>query len=276
MVKNWIYRLDKLALIEILRTHKQASHGTVAQLRKRLSAYASRYPHPFDAAGRTPVMLDQPAEKCRKEVPEVSQEMTQSQQAGPSDASKTPRAAVSCAVIPVAPGHIDQIRKWGVHFDGREPLSFLERVSELRDAYDFTGAQLLKGLPELIRGEPLLWYRNSRNEWTTWQQFEDDFRKQFVPRQYAATSMRAIRDRLQRPGESFNSYATDMLTMMRRARDVTEEEQVERMIENMNPDYRLYMQRSAIESVADLKEVAAEYEEVQLLRADYADRKSVV
>lgn len=43
---------------------------------------------------------------------------------------------------------INQIRKWGCHFDGRDPAAFLERVGVLRQAYGFTTAQLLQGLPE--------------------------------------------------------------------------------------------------------------------------------
>lgn len=32
---------------------------------------------------------------------------------------------------------INQIRKWGCHFDIRDPAAFLERVGELRHAYGF-------------------------------------------------------------------------------------------------------------------------------------------
>ncbi|KMQ92682.1 hypothetical protein RF55_7293 [Lasius niger] len=56
---------------------------------------------------------------------------------------------------------LNQIRKWDLHFDGRDPFAFLEQLSELKRAYGYTGNLLLLGLPELLRGDPLLWYRNN-------------------------------------------------------------------------------------------------------------------
>lgn len=40
---------------------------------------------------------------------------------------------------------MNQIRKWGCHFDGKNPVAFLERVDELRVSYDVTDSQLLRG-----------------------------------------------------------------------------------------------------------------------------------
>jgi len=51
---------------------------------------------------------------------------------------------------------MNQIRKWGCHFDGRDPLSFLERVMELQRQYHFSNKLILDGLPELLRGKALL------------------------------------------------------------------------------------------------------------------------
>jgi len=73
---------------------------------------------------------------------------------------------------------INQIRKWGCYFDGKDPLSFLERVEELQQGYGFSGEQLLMGLPELLRGETLFWYRNNPASWTTWEEFSREFRQQ--------------------------------------------------------------------------------------------------
>jgi len=67
---------------------------------------------------------------------------------------------------------MNQIRKWGCHFDGKDPLAFLERVEELRVSYDYTEDQLLLGLPELLRGNSLLWYQNCQESWISWVDFE--------------------------------------------------------------------------------------------------------
>jgi len=76
---------------------------------------------------------------------------------------------------------INQIRKWGCHFDGRDPAAFLERLLELRDGYGVSGPQMLKGLPEMLKGDTLLWYRNHREDWRTWNNFERAFHLQFLP-----------------------------------------------------------------------------------------------
>lgn len=52
--------------------------------------------------------------------------------------------------------HLNQIRKWRCHFDGKDPHAFLERVEELRHMYDIHGVSLIAGLPELLRGDALL------------------------------------------------------------------------------------------------------------------------
>jgi len=50
---------------------------------------------------------------------------------------------------------MNQIRKWGCHFDGRDPLSFLERIEELQLQYRYTDELMLAGLPELLRGDAI-------------------------------------------------------------------------------------------------------------------------
>jgi len=53
---------------------------------------------------------------------------------------------------------MNQIRKWECHFDGRDPLSFLERVAELQRQYRYTDEIMIDGIPELLRGKALAWY----------------------------------------------------------------------------------------------------------------------
>ena len=79
---------------------------------------------------------------------------------------------------------INQIRKWGHHFDGKDPLSFLERTEELRVSYGLEGEHLLLGLPELLRGDALLWHRNNAGQWSTWEEFSENLRQAFLPPGY--------------------------------------------------------------------------------------------
>lgn len=51
---------------------------------------------------------------------------------------------------------MNQIRKWGCHFNSRDPHPFLEQVEELSQIYGYPGKYLLQGLPEMLRGEAVI------------------------------------------------------------------------------------------------------------------------
>lgn len=88
------------------------------------------------------------------------------------------------------------MQKWGWQFDGRDPIS-LERMEELKVAYGFPDSQMLKGLPELIKGDALLWHLNNRDDWYNWGHFEKAFCVQYLPRRYQAALRREAADRHQ-------------------------------------------------------------------------------
>ena len=157
---------------------------------------------------------------------------------------------------------MNQIRKWGCHFDGRDPLSFLERVTELQEEYCYTDAQMKAGLPELLKGEALAWYRNEKGEWNTWLDFTNALRRHYLPRRYQAKLSREIQERRQQPKEPYAKYATAVQTMMRRAGGFTQAEKVDRLYENLRAEYKLYVRLTDATDLADLAEQAAEFEDI--------------
>jgi len=158
---------------------------------------------------------------------------------------------------------MNQIRKWGCHFDGRDPLSFLERVNELQRKYHFTDELMLDGLPELLRGKAILWYRNFREEWQSWEDFQRAFRRQYLPRRSQARLTREIQDRRQRPDESFVDYTSELLTMMRRAGNFGADAKLDRIYENMRAEYKYTIRLDDLADLADLTDRATEYEEIR-------------
>ncbi|KMQ84833.1 hypothetical protein RF55_17040 [Lasius niger] len=252
---------SKSELADFAQKRGLDASGTLEDIRRRVREYFDRHPEEDAEIERTAV-------------------------AGPSadtflDAREAPRTPVTVTIpvppIPVAAGPIaedskviGQMRKWGCHFDGKDPMAFLERIAELRDAYGFSDRQLLRGLPELLRGDPLLWLRNNREHWRTWDDFDRDFRGQFLPRRYQAALRREITDRRQRPGEAFAKYATEMLTLMRRSGGFSRDEQVDRLYENMSPEYKFYVRYDDATSVAELQARAADYEEIESQRREHA------
>jgi len=168
---------------------------------------------------------------------------------------------------------LNQIRKWGLHFDGKDPLAFLERLDELKLAYGFLDDSLLLGLPEPLRGDSLLWYRNNRENWGTWGDFCQAFRTQYLPPGYQRALRQEIEGRRQLTGETFDKYATAMLTMMRRAGGYTKQDQLEQLYENMNPDYQIYIRPNEATSIVELSSRAAQYEKVKKFRKDQRNTK---
>lgn len=60
---------------------------------------------------------------------------------------------------------LNLIRKWNLHFEGKDPFAFLEHLAELKNSHRYPNKYLLLGLHELLRGDPLLWYRNNHEDW---------------------------------------------------------------------------------------------------------------
>jgi len=181
---------------------------------------------------------------------------------------------VPAASLPEPAQAIEQIQKWGCHFDSKDPIIFLEYIEELQDAYCCSGTQLLLGLPELLREEPLLWYRNHRHSCAKWEDFCSDFRAQYFPRRYQTRLHKEAANRHQQPGESFVKFATALLTLTRRAGNFSEHEQIKLLIENMDPECRMFIRPDDAVYISELSEQVAEYEKLNKQQKNRARKES--
>jgi hypothetical protein len=227
----WIHRLNRIELVRILNENNLSDTGTVDDLRRRLREHVQANPsimNPRDT--------------------EMPRDGDNTPKAGPSIEMSTafknfprlvnPLIPIASSLEPVR--IIDQIRKWGHYFDEKDPVQFLERITELQGAYRIA-EQTLLGLPELLRGEPLLWYRNRRHAWETWSDFCAEFRAQYFPYRYQQRLRREAADYEQKPGETFAKYANQLQTLARRAGGFSEADIRELLIENMDPDYQIFI-----------------------------------
>jgi len=240
--RAWIHALTKDELVKTLATYRIDTSGSIDDLRKRLKTFAEHNPEHF--SGETP----EP-----KETPTAT--MTDHPSTTPPPLGET----------------MNLVRKWGCRFTGKDPLAFLERVEELRSGYGLTHEQLLRCLPELISGEPLLWYRNNREFWENWEDFVTAFRLSYLPHNNTALD-REIRDRVQRPNEPFRTYATELQTMMRRLGGLSAAQQIDRIYENMRPTYRRYIRRSEVKQVGELIYLVTEQESIERAEIEYTAR----
>lgn len=108
------------------------------------------------------------------------------------------------------------VRKWGLRFDGSKgPVSFLERLEELIEVYSLTPDDVLKAMPELLHGNALLWFRNVKDELSSFREFHEHFQRQFLPHGYQQNLDEEIRKQTQGDQESFRDFVTAISTLVR-------------------------------------------------------------
>lgn len=155
------------------------TEGTLDTLRQRMSRYVDEHPDEYRASAN----IATPAVSPTKPGLPLTHTV-------PAPLLRLPRLTLNYA-IPAALGDYDlppaktmsQTRKLGVQFDDKDPWGFLEQVEELRVGYGFSDHQLLLRLPELLKGDALLWLRNLRENWNDWADFLADFKTTyFLPR----------------------------------------------------------------------------------------------
>ncbi|XP_032679540.1 uncharacterized protein LOC116847992 [Odontomachus brunneus] len=241
---SWVYKLAKNEIIEHLQKQNVDTEGTFEDLRQRLVQLAKRQPELFTDT---------------KKSNWVNGAVTENKDAMPggNDSAATIEPGESIAKI------MGQIRKWGCHFDGRDPHSFLERVEELSQVYGYPGEYLLRGLPEMLRGEALTWFRNGRENWHSWEEFRGDFEAEYIPRESQVRMRRQARGREQKEGEPFRSYANDLLKLMRRAGGWSAKEQLDLLYENMLPETKRFIRPDEVDSLGELRARVTEVEQIE-------------
>lgn len=256
---SWIYKLNREALIDEMKRYELDTSGTVRELRQRLSSHlqetASFRPR-HEAAEITRTLEDSDFNRRFSSLFTGTKAKT---------ASNSPAAPVERANN-VSMGEImDRVRKWGLHFDGkRDPMMFTERLDELMTAYEIPSSQLLLALPEFFKGNALLWYRNNRIFWRTWEDFIKAFKKFYFPANFTVKLEDEIRARTQGARETARDFIVAITTLLRRHGGFTREAQLERMFSNLRPEYKTYIRRRDFQNLDELMELADEYERLQM------------
>ncbi|XP_057329828.1 trichohyalin-like [Microplitis mediator] len=76
----------------------------------------------------------------------------------------------------------DLVREWGVVFNGdRDVQEFLERLEKLAESYGYEMDHLVPCIPILLREKALLWYRNNKRDWVSWEDFVSDLKTFYLP-----------------------------------------------------------------------------------------------
>lgn len=244
MSTRWVYFLKRDELLNHLNEFGLEQSGTVEELRKRLVKFI-HVEHPEDVAARLLALQD-------------TYEKLNSQQKAEQPATATPTP--NDAVTECRTNLIDQVRKWGLSYDGgKEPLVFIERVEELAEIYEVNLDKLPKLMPEWLRKRALVWFRNNNAYWQTWSSFKSDFLSFFLPSRYLEMLEDEVKSRVQCPREAFKDYVLDLQNLMRHS-SLTEEQKLQRIFRNSQPEYQRYVKRTDFSTLAELIRLAEDLE----------------
>lgn len=165
------------------------------------------------------------------------------------------RNSRDCAAI------CQSIRKWNLKFDGKkDPVSFVERLDEMMEAYGVPEDEVVKALPELLSGFALLWYRNTKESLVDYQAFRQQFELQFFPPGYHRNLDEEVRARTQGEHESFRDFVIAITTLLRRSGSLSRHSQLDLIYKNMKPEYKIMVRRQDCVTLTDLIERAEDYE----------------
>lgn len=119
------------------------------------------------------------------------------------------------------------------------------------ETYNLTAEDILRALPELLQGQALLWYRNLKCTWASFEDFRADFETPFFPPGYRRNLDEDIRKRTQDENEPFCSYLTTISTLIRCSSDFSPQQNLNLVYTNMRHDYKLMVRRSDFTTGSD-------------------------
>lgn len=246
---GWIYLLRKTELTAELGKFNLSTEGTVDEMRRRLCQFI----RDGTTAAKPKLKLSIPAQGGKPPSPNVQPLI-----------SPGPAVFQPPWLQPTGPSSIAAISKWKLGFDGSsDPVAFVERIEELRELHGIPHCQILTAMSELLQGSALLWFRNNRSEWASWEEFLRDFREYFLPADYQIRLEETITRRTQGPHEKGQDYVARLQTLLRRHGSMDQERTLYWLHRNLRPEVRQYVRRSEFSSVPELVARVKEYEDLQ-------------
>ncbi|KAH8318945.1 hypothetical protein KR059_012932 [Drosophila kikkawai] len=150
--------------------------------------------------------------------------------------------------------------KWGLSFDGTtDPLGFIEHIEERADTCRIDRRYLAQARVVLLSGRAESWFRTSGLQQASWVEVRREFLDFFLPPRYYQRLEDEIRTHLQLPNEPFKEYLVDLRLQMRRA-GFSPDRELERVYDNILPEYQLFTRRQDFRTLAELTHLVVDYE----------------
>ncbi|KXJ68537.1 hypothetical protein RP20_CCG002826 [Aedes albopictus] len=161
------------------------------------------------------------------------------------------------------------VHKWPFSYGGNENIMelavFLNRVKTYADTEDIDEFSLLRGIKHLLRGRALEWYTRSYNRFSTWAEFKQQIKAEFLPPNFSQLIKRDLYWRFQGQDETFSKYYHDLLALFEVLEpSLSAQDQFFILKSNLNTEFAAVASASRAFSVGDLVEVCKDYDHAKM------------
>lgn len=167
--------------------------------------------------------------------------------------------------VDVLPSSVRSVNlaKLPVSYDGSSCVfDFLERLHELAESRCISNNELLRGIPEVLSGSALLFFRQVKGSVVSWSDFCQQLKQRFQPEDYTYRLSKQIFVRTQGKNETVADYFAVMDTLFSRlTRPMLEEQKLEILLRNVRPVFSNQFGLTDIDSVSKLKSFCSRIEE---------------
>lgn len=196
-------------------------------------------------------------------------------QQDPTESQGTGRTRMPNSTQPINPRDIGRIvRTWDLKFSGEKNQSidiFLVKLQESRALAGLSEEELLNALSELFTESALIWFRNERETWTGYADFERAARRWFgTSRRYQQRLNSEIHNRFQGEDELTRNYIVNLVGLMRKVSPpMSVNQQLDMLHQNLHPKLQKQIRRCDFESIEELRDLATDVEQSLAFAKNY-------
>lgn len=162
---------------------------------------------------------------------------------------------------------MDKVRKWQIKFNGsgkpQEAMIFLESIEQNARNYEIPKDLLPELITECLTDKASEWFRNNKEDWSTWDQFTESFKVFFIPNR-ARTQLENEVHRFYQNNQTIRDYALSMQSLMRFIPDFSKKRQLDWIYQNLHPEYKTYIRPNDFTSLVQLIALGEEFERNQM------------
>lgn len=164
-----------------------------------------------------------------------------------------------------------------------EALEFLNRLKSIVLRYRVSWTTVDAELQDNLRNQARTWYLANRDTFTSWEDFEEEFRRSCTPYDHEYLLQELIRTSIQKPSEPLDEYLARICCInLKLTNRFKEEELIEFVKRNLHPKYRAQMDLNpshgnsfeAMKNMARIIEGSEEYQRAYERRSHHTSRKT--